>query len=188
MAYKHDKPRESNGSPFYVYGLILILAISIYMLSGILAKYVTSGRSADGAGTAGFDITFQTASNNQLLVNLGEENDSDDYPFSISNHSEVEVEYDLNIRFPASPQVQDWITIQILPLTGNLDDADAVKGEPIATIVTEKNKREYTVDSVDHISIGETKKYCLRFAFDDGNYMNYDYKNIEISAKVIQID
>lgn len=181
--------RTKQIPPLFTYALIILLAISVYSLSGILAKYTSRDSVSDGARVAGFDIDHDASDKTKLLVNMGEADNYSDYPFSITNDSEVDVTFDLLISFPTYPAVQDWMVLQVVPMEGDVHSSGFVTGSVLASMQTQYGVSNYTISDIARVGAGETGKFCLRFTYTpSGDFQYFDYKDIIVSARVKQLD
>lgn len=87
--------------------------ISIYLLSGVYAKFSSSASGSDSARVAKFDVQIENLSATQVFNELGTTADAEqyDYKFKVVNNSEVAINYSLKVTFNNAPpaNVTLWI-------------------------------------------------------------------------------
>lgn len=77
--------------------LFCLVMFSTYLMAGLFARYTAAGTGADAARVAGFDVQM----NDDLgaLTVQSTRTDSDKYNFSVVNHSEVAVRYEMYVVY-----------------------------------------------------------------------------------------
>ena len=74
--------------------MLCLVLLSFHMLSGLYARYTTSGKGEDTARVAKFDV--QVVGDNAKDISISSVTSSSSfYQFTIANNSEVAVKYDL---------------------------------------------------------------------------------------------
>lgn len=90
--YRHKRKAKMN-IPIRVAAVLLCLTlVSTYFVSGMFARYATSGQSSGNARVAKFSIEGSGISSQYLDASLSPGTDKD-VPLIIENNSEVAVEY-----------------------------------------------------------------------------------------------
>ena len=76
--------------------IFCLVLVSTYMMSGLYARYISSGRGDDTARVAKFDVKAQGGSDVTISVS-DTEADTGAYTLTVTNDSEVAVRYDIVI-------------------------------------------------------------------------------------------
>lgn len=80
--------------------LLCLVMISVHMMSGMYAKYTTSGTGSDDARVAKFDVVVTGVPADSIVVYS--ETAGDVYSIRVENRSEVAVSYDISVKFETS--------------------------------------------------------------------------------------
>lgn len=77
--------------------LFCLLLVSVYLMSGLFARYVSTGQGGDSARVAGFDVTVTPVSNDVHIEYGVSQNDEGAYQITVENDSEVAITYDIKV-------------------------------------------------------------------------------------------
>lgn len=89
--------------------LLCLVLFSVYMTSGMLAKYTTGGSAKDQGRVAKFSVSA-TADNANYEFKQGEETPIKEYKVKVENPSEVAVRYTVQLQFDEA--VPDYLVIK----------------------------------------------------------------------------
>ena len=89
--------------------LLCLVLFSVYMTSGMLAKYTTGGSGKDQSRVAKFSVSA-TADNANYEFKQGEETPIKEYKVKVENPSEVAVRYTVQLQFDEA--VPDYLVIK----------------------------------------------------------------------------
>lgn len=73
--------------------LFCLLMVSVYMMSGLFARYVSTGQGGDSARVAGFDVEVNGPDGVEIVY----AQELEDYNLTVINNSEVAVTYDVKV-------------------------------------------------------------------------------------------
>ena len=88
--------------------LFCLVMFSTYLMGGLYARYVTRSSGSDSARVAKFDVVGTGDGN---VTVRGESAEDGRYTITVTNHSEVDVSYDVDLVF--SRKMADWVTLKI---------------------------------------------------------------------------
>ena len=77
--------------------LFCLLMLSVHLLSGLFARYVSKGQGVDSARVAKFDVGVTSVANNVEIEYGVSPGDEGAYVVNIANRSEVAVTYDIKV-------------------------------------------------------------------------------------------
>lgn len=89
--------------------LLCLVLFSVYMTSGMLAKYTTGGSAKDQGRVAKFSVSA-TADNANYVFEQGEKTPIKEYKVTVENPSEVAVRYTVQLQFDEA--VPDYLIIK----------------------------------------------------------------------------
>jgi len=89
--------------------LLCLVLFSVYMTSGMLAKYTTGGSGRDQGRVAKFSVSA-AADNANYVFTQGEETPVKSYTVTVNNPSEVAVRYTVQLQFDEA--VPDYLVIK----------------------------------------------------------------------------
>ena len=115
----HGKKKTTTG-PLLLRIALILLCMTLFstsMLSGLYAKYTAKNNGEDSARVAKFNVEAAGLSGD-ITVNASQADAAGTYQFTVTNHSEVAITYDLVITFPGG--IPDY-------LQTSLPDKAAVK-------------------------------------------------------------
>ncbi len=188
MGYKakHEKRNKPHFS-VWVMRIAAVLGcltvISVYMLSGMVAKFSSTViGSSNSAKVAKFDVKLITVTENDEtylngLTNEEKTYDTKSYDFSVTNNSEVAVEYDIKILFSKA------LPKGVVPTVRIANKAD-VNGTP------DSNRKNFTFKSSDFVFSpnNSTNKHTLvikiNYYDEDNNLINVDLTDTEVRISV----
>ena len=105
---------------FHIFAVMLLVTfISCHVISGTVAKYVSSEGSSDGARVANFTVTANGNGTGALNLKYGE---STSYTLQVNNTSEVAVTYQVIIQF--ADDVQNKLDVTLDNKSGSYDSAN----------------------------------------------------------------
>lgn len=112
FAPSQRKPVAVSGILTRIAALLLcFVTASACMMSGLLAKYSTTGSGSDEARVAKFDVVVSGMPSDTIQVICNNyDGDTGVYTFTVTNNSEVAVEYDVKLTY--TPDV-NYITAKI---------------------------------------------------------------------------
>jgi hypothetical protein len=96
------KSRSTSGQKmiFIAGALFCLMLISVSLLSGLYARYISNGDGDDAARVAKFDVATTVHNVNAEFINKGETNNT--YTIAVTNNSEVAVRCDLVLVFDSA--------------------------------------------------------------------------------------
>lgn len=72
--------------------LVCLIFVTVHLMSGLFAKYTTSGNAPDSARVAKFDVNVSGEASNHVSISTLTATDNV-YTFTVTNNSEVSVRY-----------------------------------------------------------------------------------------------
>lgn len=90
--------------------LFCLMLISVSLMSGLYARYTTSGSGSDDAGVAKFDVTATVPGNIDVTF-ADTEISKNIYTITVTNKSEVAVRYDVVLEF--NTDIPDYLTVSL---------------------------------------------------------------------------
>lgn len=90
--------------------LLCLTMISIHLTSGLYARYTVTASGHDSARVAKFAVGGSSEENPLSIENIPDD-DSDIYTFTVTNDSEVTVEYTLEFVFAS--EVSAWVELTL---------------------------------------------------------------------------
>lgn len=88
--------------------LFCLVMISTHLMGGLYARYVTKGTGSDSARVAKFDVE---GSGSGEIALQAESTAEGKYTINVTNNSEVDVSYDVDVVF--NKDVVNWVNLQI---------------------------------------------------------------------------
>lgn len=80
--------------------LLCLVLLSVYLMKGLYARYQTTGSGSDSARVAKFDVVVSGMPSDTIQVICNNYNgDTGVYTFTVTNNSEVAVEYDAKLTY-----------------------------------------------------------------------------------------
>ena len=110
------KPFGSFSFHRIVIYLLFLIVISLLVLSSLYAKYSVGQSSTSSARTAAFSVIGASESGTSVAVDCSTPPYSSDYAFSITNNSEVAVDYSITVSFRET--IPSWITVKLDGVAG----------------------------------------------------------------------
>lgn len=106
----NTKNRKPSGNIMMRLAAVLfcLVMFSTYLMGGLYARYVTRGGGDDSARVAKFDVK---GTGGGLVTVRAEAAESGQYAITVTNLSEVDVSYDVDLIF--SREIADWVTLKI---------------------------------------------------------------------------
>lgn len=147
--------------------LLCFVLISTYMMSGLYARYTSSGSGDDTARVAKFDVSYAWEGEVDIKVQNSLEGS---YTFSVTNNSEVAVRYSLYLNFDTA--FPEYLTVKVDDTDGTFSaDRKTVTFENVGDIAVAASGKthvlKFTVSNVnDFTSAADGKSYSQSFEFD----------------------
>ena len=94
---------------FVAGALFCLMLISVSLMSGLYARYISTGNGSDDARVAKFDVATTITGVDATFKNMS--NDVNTYTLTIENNSEVAVRCDLVLTFNTS--VKDYLELTV---------------------------------------------------------------------------
>ena len=88
--------------------LFCMVMFSTYLMGGLYARYVTRGSGSDSALVAKFDVV---GSGSGEIALRAETRENGVYTVTVTNNSEVDVSYDVDVVF--NKAIADWVNLKI---------------------------------------------------------------------------
>lgn len=147
--------------------LLCLVLFSLYMTSGMLAKYTTGGRSEGDGRVAKFNVSAVDGGTNEFTFDQKLEQQPDgSYAITITNNSEVAVRYTLKLEF--ADNIPDYLTIE--PKDTN-------------TVITKADKT-VTFQGKDLIPGNSSKTESIVFGVDFAKFT----EGAELSVDDVELD
>lgn len=100
--------------------LVCLIFVTIHLMSGLFARYTTSGGASDSARVAKFEVDVLGESSNHVSISDIEVTDHV-YTFTVTNRSEVAVDFNCSVSITRTDVQGD-----LAPATGYLDPGESV--------------------------------------------------------------
>ena len=131
--------------------LFCLVMFSTYLMGGLYARYTAKAGGNDNARVAKFDVV---GTGDDLVEIEQAQQSNGDYLFTITNRSEVDVSYDVDVVF--SEDVSDWLVLKM--------DAKA----PSAVTVDEENQQTtYRFKNAGTLNTTDYKEHTAEFTVTD---------------------
>lgn len=151
---------------FIAGALFCLMLVSVALMSGLYARYVSNGDGDDAARVAKFDVATTVNNVNAEFINKGETNNT--YTIAVTNNSEVAVRCDLVLVFD-NPVQHLNVTVDGIAPTEISADKKTITFRNIASLAPN----------------GDTANCTLAFAVTDWNAVTSEAtgENIEFIFK-----
>lgn len=114
---KRKNPSRVN-IPMCAAGVLLCLTLfSLHLTSGLYAKYISTATGSDSARVAKFEVVSAKHNDDPVVIKSDGTNTNNPYRFTITNNSEVAVQYKLSLK----DALPGGVTHTFTPQTGTLD-------------------------------------------------------------------
>lgn len=142
--------------------LLIMIVISTWMLSGMLAKYVATNNASDSARVASFDVSaaVKIGEHSEAVLDIGDEEAYVYYDFTLENNSEVAVACNIKVVMDKEPPAG-------IDMIMKDPDGDTM------VIKTEKGKTEYVFVSGIKMKPDQTEVGTLTFTPGDVDYITF---------------
>lgn len=176
FAPSQRKPVAVSGILTRIAALLLcFVTASACMMSGLLAKYSTTGSGSDEARVAKFDVEVVGVPDNVEIVCTTAVSDNGSYTITVTNKSEVAVEYDMTVTYA---NAISGVSAKIDGNTGTVNDLST------------------TFSDVGKLPVGEsTANHVLTFTVDWNEFTKEitgttaeKTLNFSVTINVVQID
>lgn len=128
--------------------LLCLTLITTHLTGGLFARYTAKGEGGDSARVAKFHVTGTP----EATVTINSNADRDEtYMLTVTNHSEVAIEYDLDITFLA--EVTGWMDLTI---------TDAI-------VTEDTNKTTFHADDAGTLAPGGVATHEITFQVESWN-------------------
>ena len=91
--------------------LLLLVCVSTWMLSGMLARYTSVGSGNDHARVAGFKVQVTGTPPEQVVAADKSDTAEASYEVLVENQSEVAVRYSIYVTF--EEELPDWMEVEL---------------------------------------------------------------------------
>ena len=143
--------------------MLCLVLFSLYMTSGMLAKYTTGGKTDMTGRVAKLTVGAKDAGINEFVFQQEASIQPDgDYTVIVENESEVAVRYTIELRFDKA--VPEYLTVNRVGENNALTPLDVDENDP--KIV------KLDVDDGDLIPIDGTATELIRFAVDYNKFVD----------------
>ena len=122
--------------------LLCLTLISMHLTTGLYARYTTTAQASDSARVAKFHVT---GTPDAVVTIESDADNSGTYQLTVTNHSEVSVEYDLDIVFTTA--VTEWMNLEIQN----------------ATVTEDENKKEFHAKDAGTLAPGGAATHEVTF-------------------------
>ncbi len=136
------------------YVFVCLLLMIVCCLPFTMTKYIQTNQSNSNAYVAKFDISITPSENNNLSIDLNEGQTASTYSFTVTNNSEVNIDYDIVLTFK-----------QALPQGISL----ALDG---ANYTSSSNSKIFTFGNKS-LNIAGSKTHSLLFTITESTYNEY---------------
>ena len=170
--------------------MLCLTLVSVYMTSGMFAKFATGGKKDDKGRVAAFDVDVGDGGINEYAFVEEEMQPNGDYSVTVTNKSEVAVRYTIEIKFeenvPEYLKISrvDGANVTELPRPdGNDDYTEKIEGKKVilqGKDLIPKNGKET-----------ESIKFAIDYTkFDRGGGLSQPTEtlNFTTTVKIVQVD
>ena len=157
--------------------LVLMAGASLLIVAPS-AKFLTVAGGTDSARVARFSVdATSAATTSSFLLDAGTM--SVEFPFTVTNDSEVMVSYDVKLSLPAD----------IEGITPTLNNG---AGKTLAATSVSDDKKTYTFEKASTLAVGgdgvQTETLALVFSLDTSTAKTATYEGIKIDVVATQVD
>lgn len=145
--------------------LLCLVLFSVYMTSGMLAKYTTGGSAKDQGRVAKFSVSA-TADNANYVFKQGEETPIKEYKVKVENPSEVAVRYTVQLQFDEAVPAYLIIKRGDIPVTPSTVDRKTVElqGGTLAPKGTGTDTISFSIDYNKFVQSNSGHEVTLDFS------------------------
>ncbi len=151
--------------------IISCVLLSAYLVSDVWGRYFSGTSGGDGARVARFDVSAESTMGDVIDLSFSENDPSVQYPYSITNNSEVAISYDIILTLPSVPDVPFNISFKVGDVSAEEIEDNVYCLKKVETIPANSGKQERKLE------ITTTN-------FDNG----VDLKNIQVKIIISQVD
>lgn len=182
--------------------LLYLVLVTTWMISALLAKYVSTGMGEDGARIAEFDITSELNQFNEKISVELKPGESMDYRIVVRNRSEVKVVIEPTVTSVGTLP----LTMRMYNLHGSNDVVWSTQTTPEIVILKEKPADESAysatvmVDEYNYLNLelspGAERAYEIKVDWEkdaentDNKSFRYagNVNSLQLTIKVVQVD
>ena len=166
----HGKKKTTTG-PLLLRIALILLCMTLFstsMLSGLYAKYTAKNNGEDSARVAKFNVEAAGLSGD-VTVNASQADAAGIYQFTVTNHSEVAITYDLVITFPSG--IPPYAQVSLDGKSGT-PDGNSITFSDVASLAPAAPSKNHTLtftvnmsklDSLTYSADGETYSQKVTF-------------------------